>query len=73
VTEARKKLLDKEKAFTRERDALNAERRRPPVVRIDKDYHFTGPDGSGPTLDDLFEGHQRPWVLPVAGRGFEAL
>jgi predicted dithiol-disulfide oxidoreductase (DUF899 family) len=33
---ARKKLLPKEKAATRARDALNAERRRLPMVQIEK-------------------------------------
>jgi predicted dithiol-disulfide oxidoreductase (DUF899 family) len=52
---ARKALLAEEKALTRRRDALNAERRRLPMVRIDKDYRFTGPEGEV-TLLDLFEG-----------------
>jgi predicted dithiol-disulfide oxidoreductase (DUF899 family) len=42
---ARKELLAKEKEHTRQRDALNADRRRLPMVRIDKDYTFQGPDG----------------------------
>jgi predicted dithiol-disulfide oxidoreductase (DUF899 family) len=42
---ARKRLLDMEKKATRERDALNAERRRLPMVRIDKEYRLDGPDG----------------------------
>ena len=33
---ARKALLAKEKALTRERDQVNADRRRLPMVRIDK-------------------------------------
>ncbi len=37
---ARKDLLAKEKELTRQRDALNAERRRLPMVRIDKEYAF---------------------------------
>jgi predicted dithiol-disulfide oxidoreductase (DUF899 family) len=52
---ARKELLEKEKRFTRERDALNAERRRLPMVEIDKDYVFRGPGGEL-SLADLFEG-----------------
>jgi predicted dithiol-disulfide oxidoreductase (DUF899 family) len=52
---ARKALLAKEKAFTRERDALNADRRRLPMVRVEEDYAFTGPDGPL-KLIDLFEG-----------------
>jgi len=54
-TAARKELLAKEKAATRARDALNAERRRLPMVRIDKEYVFEGPDGKA-TLLDLFDG-----------------
>jgi predicted dithiol-disulfide oxidoreductase (DUF899 family) len=39
---ARKKLLAKEKELTRHRDAVNAERRRLPMVRIEKNYFFDG-------------------------------
>ena len=42
---ARKELLDKEKELTRQRDALNVERRNLPMVEIEKDYVFDGPDG----------------------------
>jgi predicted dithiol-disulfide oxidoreductase (DUF899 family) len=55
---ARNKLLAKEKAATRARDALNAERRRSPMVRIEKDYVFDGPDGKASLLD-LFEGRHQ--------------
>jgi len=41
----RKEWLTKEKELTRERDAVNAERRRLPMVEIDKDYVFEGPNG----------------------------
>ncbi|MDO3381140.1 DUF899 domain-containing protein [Gilvimarinus algae] len=44
---------EKEKAFTRQRDALNAERRRLPVTPITKDYRFSGPQGEV-GLVDLF-------------------
>jgi uncharacterized protein (TIGR02246 family) len=57
---ARKQLLAKEKAFTRQRDALNAERRRLPMVWIDKDYVFENPKGPVKLLD-LFEG--RPQLI----------
>ncbi|MEX1062188.1 MAG: DUF899 domain-containing protein, partial [Balneolaceae bacterium] len=50
----RKALLKKEKELTRARDELNAERRRMPMVRIDKDYKFEGPEGAVNLLD-LFE------------------
>jgi predicted dithiol-disulfide oxidoreductase (DUF899 family) len=52
---ARKGLLAKEKELTRRRDALSSERRNLPMVEIDKEYVFEGPDGSA-TLLDLFEG-----------------
>jgi len=55
---ARRDLLDKEKRFTRERDALNAERRRLPMVGVEKPYVFDGPDGSARLLD-LFEGRSQ--------------
>src|SRR4029079_1499895 len=55
---ARKALLAKEKAFTHERDALSAERRRLPMVEIDKEYVFEGPDGKASLLD-LFEGRRQ--------------
>ena len=55
---ARKKLLAQEKEITRARDALNAERRRLPMVKIEKDYVFDGPDGKA-SLRDLFEGRRQ--------------
>src|SRR5256885_9058052 len=55
---ARDALLAKEKEATRARDALAAERRRLPRVRIDKDYAFDGPDGKA-GLVDLFEGRRQ--------------
>ena len=55
---ARKQLLAKEKELSRHRDALNAERRRLPMVKIDKDYVFEGPGGEVRLLD-LFEGRRQ--------------
>jgi predicted dithiol-disulfide oxidoreductase (DUF899 family) len=55
---AREELLAREKAVTRARDALNAERRRLPMVEIDKEYVFEGGDGKA-TLLDLFEGRHQ--------------
>ena len=55
---ARRELLDKEKALTRARDALNADRRRLPMVEIEKAYVFEGPDGRAALLD-LFEGRRQ--------------
>jgi predicted dithiol-disulfide oxidoreductase (DUF899 family) len=55
---ARKELLAQEKELTRARDALNTERRRLPMVKIEKDYVFEGPDGQASLLD-LFEGRHQ--------------
>jgi len=55
---ARKKLLAKEKAMTRALDALSAERRRLPMVLLDKKYVFDGPNGKLSLLD-LFEGRRQ--------------
>jgi predicted dithiol-disulfide oxidoreductase (DUF899 family) len=55
---AHKQLLRKEKAATRARDALAAERRRQPMVEIEKDYRFEGPDGAASLLD-LFDGRRQ--------------
>ena len=51
--EARKALLVREKAFTKQRDELSAARRALPRVRVDKDYRFTGEQGPL-GLGDLF-------------------
>ncbi len=55
---ARKALLAKEKDATRQRDALAAERRALPMVRIEKPYAFDGP-AEKRTLLDLFEGRSQ--------------
>src|SRR5262245_8817185 len=55
---ARKALLEKEKQLTRARDALNADRRRLPMVEITKDYRFQGVSGEL-RLIDLFEGRRQ--------------
>ena len=55
---ARQELLRKEKEFTRERDALSAERRKLPWVKVDKEYVFDGPNGKE-TLADLFDGRSQ--------------
>lgn len=59
---ARKELLAKEKQFTRARDALNAERRRLPMVKIDKDYVFDALGGKLQLLD-LFDGRRQLIVV----------
>src|SRR5262249_6277223 len=55
---ARQQLLVKEKAFTRSRDALAAERRRMPWMAVEKKYEFEGPKGKVSVLD-LFEGRRQ--------------
>jgi len=52
---ARRDLLAQEKALTRARDQVNADRRRLPMVRVDKPYRFEGPDGTVSLLD-VFDG-----------------
>ncbi len=54
---ARKKLLEREKQLTHERDAVAAERRRLPWVKVEKSYLFDSPDGKK-TLADLFGGKE---------------
>src|SRR5688572_18772065 len=55
---ARAQLLVKEKALTRARDALAAERRRMPWMAVEKDYRFEGPAGEASLLD-LFDGRRQ--------------
>jgi predicted dithiol-disulfide oxidoreductase (DUF899 family) len=55
---AHENLLAREKQATRERDALAAKRRRQPMVKVNKDYTFEGPDGKA-SLVDLFEGRRQ--------------
>lgn len=55
---ARAALLAREKELTRARDALAAERRRLPMVRVEKDYVFESPAGNVRLLD-LFEGRRQ--------------
>ena len=55
---ARVALLADEKAMTKARDALSTKRRTLPMVRIEKDYRFDGPEGSVSLLD-IFDGHRQ--------------
>ncbi len=55
---ARKELLLKEKEVTRARDQVNADRRRLPMVRVDKDYRFEGPGGAVGLLE-MFDGRSQ--------------
>lgn len=48
-------LLQKEKAFNKERDRLTKERQALPWVKVEKEYLFEGPDGKE-SLADLFRG-----------------
>jgi predicted dithiol-disulfide oxidoreductase (DUF899 family) len=62
--EARRQFLAREKEYTRARDALNADRRRLPMVKVDQDYVFEGPDGPV-GLADLFGGRRQLIVQHV--------
>jgi predicted dithiol-disulfide oxidoreductase (DUF899 family) len=55
---ARQALLTREKELTRQQDRLSAERRRLPMVKVDKKYTFDGPAGKRSLLD-LFDGHRQ--------------
>jgi predicted dithiol-disulfide oxidoreductase (DUF899 family) len=55
---ARKALLIKEKALTRATDDISVERRRLPVVRVEKSYVFETPSGRR-TLAELFDGRSQ--------------
>jgi len=68
---ARRDLLTREKEFTRQRDALSAARREMPIVKIDKEYVFDGPNGKE-TLSDLFDGRSQLIVYHfMLGPGWE--
>src|SRR5438046_3355603 len=56
--DARQQMLEKEKALTRARDALAAERRRMPWLAVKKQYQFNGPNGKASLLD-LFDGRRQ--------------
>lgn len=55
---ARKALLEQEKALTRQRDALNMARRQLPMVAVEQDYRFQGPQGEVGLLE-LFAGRSQ--------------
>jgi predicted dithiol-disulfide oxidoreductase (DUF899 family) len=61
---ARKELLVKETEEARAREALNAQRRALPMVKIDKSYYFEGPQGKV-ELADLFEGRRQLIVYHI--------
>jgi predicted dithiol-disulfide oxidoreductase (DUF899 family) len=54
----RKKLLAQEKELTKHYDRVNAERRRLPMVKIEKNYLFDAPGGEL-SLKELFEGRRQ--------------
>src|SRR5437867_3706525 len=68
---ARKDLLTREKEFSRQRDALTAARRKLPMVKIEKEYVFEGPNGRE-TLAELFDGRSQLIVYHfMLGPGWE--
>ena len=78
---ARRTLLTKEKAHMRAGDALAAERRALPWLKIEKIYTFDTPNGPR-TLAELFDGHQQlivhhlmfapDWEAACPGCSFQA-
>ncbi|MFJ6216173.1 DUF899 domain-containing protein [Streptomyces sp. NPDC092296] len=56
--QARKELLEKEKQLTRLHDEVVAARPELPMVKVEKDYVFHGPQGEKSLLD-LFEGRSQ--------------
>src|SRR6201991_2300000 len=54
----RRKLLAREKELTRHYDRVNAERRRLPMVKVEKSYLFEAPGGEM-SLKELFEGRRQ--------------
>ncbi len=58
---ARKELLKKEKELTRQRDAVSAQRRELPWVKVEKEYTFDTPGGKK-KLAELFEGRSQLFV-----------
>jgi predicted dithiol-disulfide oxidoreductase (DUF899 family) len=54
-------LLAKEKAFTRMRDQIGAERRALPWVKVEKEYVFDAPTGKV-TLAQLFDGRSQLFI-----------
>jgi predicted dithiol-disulfide oxidoreductase (DUF899 family) len=65
---ARDELLAREKELTRALDALAAQRRRLPMVKMSNDYRFIGPDGSLRLLD-LFDGRRQLVVYQFMDNG----
>lgn len=67
---ARRALLAREREATHLRDAVNAERRELPWVRVDTEYVFDTPDGAA-SLADLFDGRSQllvqHFMLPPGG------
>lgn len=55
---ARKALLAHEKELTKHYDRVSAERRRLPMVKLEKAYTFDGPGGKV-SLKDLFDGRRQ--------------
>jgi predicted dithiol-disulfide oxidoreductase (DUF899 family) len=62
--EARRRLLGQEKELTRRHDAVNASRRRLPMVKVEPEYVFEGPEGPV-TLAELFRGKRQLIVQHV--------
>ena len=70
VAPARRRLLVREKEFTVSDDALDADRRRPPMVKVDKEYVFEGRHGPV-TLARLLGGQAQLIVQHVMFAGLD--
>jgi predicted dithiol-disulfide oxidoreductase (DUF899 family) len=66
--QAREELLTAEKELTRAQDRLAAQRRRLPMVKIEKEYTFDSPTGPKSLLD-LFEGRNQLVVYQFMDNG----
>jgi predicted dithiol-disulfide oxidoreductase (DUF899 family) len=55
------RIVSKEKELMRQSDALAAERRRQPMMRVEKTYEFDGPNGKASLLD-LFDGRRQLFI-----------
>lgn len=62
---ARTELLEREKQHTKAYDEILKARRELPMVKIEKDYRFTGAQGEQVSLLDLFEGRRQLIVRHV--------
>ena len=66
---ARAELLEAEKEATRKLDAIAAQRRRMPMVKIGNEYDFVSSAGGNTSLLDLFEGNNQLVIYQFMDNG----